>query len=130
MSMLIKKIVEAIDLHKCSFVNTEFTEVELSPEPFDPHVKKLSNKQLLFIVSREVNRKLDDVRKEIENQQMLNGRAYHLDHIKPVAEGGEHTAKNIVLSCEKCNLSQRKRKIANDDDIKKILKEFEITMPL
>src|SRR3989338_6954737 len=54
-----------------------------------------------------------------------NGRAFHLDHKNQVIKGGKHTAKNLVLSCEKCNLSQRKMKLANDEDIKKILKEYE-----
>lgn len=53
-----------------------------------------------------------------------NGRSFHLDHKKSVANGGEHTAKNIVLSCENCNLSQRKRKLSNDNEIKSILEEF------
>ena len=53
-----------------------------------------------------------------------DGQTYHYDHIKPVAQGGMHTANNLRLSCPTCNLSKRKQRIANDVQVKKILLEF------
>lgn len=32
--------------------------------------------------------------------------SYHIDHIIPIAKGGEHKLSNLVLSCPKCNLTK------------------------
>ena len=31
---------------------------------------------------------------------------YHIDHIMPLAMGGEHTAENVQLLCQTCNLTK------------------------
>lgn len=36
----------------------------------------------------------------------------HFDHVIPLCAGGKNTAENIVISCQKCNLSKG-RKIIN-----------------
>jgi 5-methylcytosine-specific restriction endonuclease McrA len=30
----------------------------------------------------------------------------HVDHIVPLAKGGEHSARNLAIACAKCNLSK------------------------
>ncbi len=34
------------------------------------------------------------------------GLDYHVDHVIPIAKGGENTLSNIVIACPKCNLSK------------------------
>ncbi len=34
---------------------------------------------------------------------VLRGRAYHVDHIKPLARGGDNRPSNIQILCQKCN---------------------------
>ena len=31
---------------------------------------------------------------------------YHIDHYVPLAKGGEHKISNLVISCQKCNLTK------------------------
>jgi 5-methylcytosine-specific restriction endonuclease McrA len=37
------------------------------------------------------------------------GNRFHLDHIKPIARGGEHTRRNLQLTHPKCNQSKSAR---------------------
>ncbi len=34
------------------------------------------------------------------------GKEWHIDHLIPLARGGSNDARNIVISCPKCNLSK------------------------
>lgn len=34
------------------------------------------------------------------------GKLYHIDHVIPLANGGEHVLSNLVVSCSKCNLTK------------------------
>lgn len=52
------------------------------------------------------------------------GKPFHLDHLVPVSQGGEHTADNLVLACSGCNLGKRRAVAANDPEVKTILAEF------
>lgn len=36
----------------------------------------------------------------------IEGAAYHLDHIKPLARGGGNDPSNLQLLCPPCNLSK------------------------
>lgn len=36
---------------------------------------------------------------------------FHIDHIKPLAKGGNNEDKNLTLSCRHCNLCKRTRTI-------------------
>jgi len=36
----------------------------------------------------------------------VNPKKWHLDHIIPLARGGEHSCQNVAVSCAKCNLSK------------------------
>jgi len=37
---------------------------------------------------------------------------FHLDHIKPWAVGGEHTAENLTVACSSCNWSKGSKTLA------------------
>lgn len=50
------------------------------------------------------------------------GRTFHLDHRLPVAKGGKSSEANLVLACAPCNLSRRKRIVANDPEVLAIIK--------
>ena len=39
----------------------------------------------------------------------LSGKTAHMDHIIPLSRGGEHSARNLCVSCPKCNLSKKAR---------------------
>lgn len=39
----------------------------------------------------------------------LSGRDAHFDHIIPLVMGGEHSVKNLCVSCPKCNLSKGRK---------------------
>lgn len=45
------------------------------------------------------------------------GRIFHIDHVIPLSEDGKNIKENMVLSCHNCNLSERKKKSANDSEI-------------
>lgn len=51
-------------------------------------------------------------------------RVYHIDHKSPLSEGGSNESENLVLSCQDCNLSKRKKRMANDPVVLKLLKEI------
>ena len=36
----------------------------------------------------------------------LKNKKPHIDHYVPLSKGGEHTIRNLVISCSKCNLSK------------------------
>ena len=42
-----------------------------------------------------------------------------VDHIKPVAEGGENTLINLVTSCRDCNRGKGKRKLSDSSEVSK-----------
>ena len=43
----------------------------------------------------------------------------HIDHINPVAGGGDNDLLNLVTSCRDCNLGKGARKLSDDSVIKK-----------
>ena len=52
----------------------------------------------------------------------------HIDHIKPVAEGGGNDIMNLVTACSDCNLGKGKRELSDDSVImkqKRMLDELE-----
>lgn len=36
----------------------------------------------------------------------LKGKKIHIDHYVPISKGGQHTLSNLVITCNKCNLSK------------------------
>ena len=48
----------------------------------------------------------------------------HVDHIKPVADGGENDIMNLVTSCLDCNLGKGARKLDDDSVIQKQKKRW------
>jgi len=40
----------------------------------------------------------------------VNPKRWHLDHIVPLALGGEHSYRNVAVACPKCNLSKGARR--------------------
>lgn len=44
------------------------------------------------------------------------GAVMHLDHVMPVERGGDNDAKNLVTSCERCNLAKGARTVAQFAD--------------
>lgn len=46
----------------------------------------------------------------------LKNKKVHIDHYVPLSKGGEHTLSNLVVSCDKCNLSKGSK---NPDDFAK-----------
>ena len=38
-----------------------------------------------------------------------DGKSWHLDHVIPLARGGDDVADNLVLSCATCNLSKHRK---------------------
>lgn len=54
--------------------------------------------------------------------ESLSGKKVHIDHYVPLSKGGLHTISNLVISCEKCNLSKSaKDPIAFANSIGKLL---------
>lgn len=47
-----------------------------------------------------------------------------VDHIKPVAEGGDNDIMNLVTSCAECNRGKGKRELSDDTVIKKQLDQL------
>ena len=49
--------------------------------------------------------------------ESLKNKKIHIDHYIPLSKGGKHTISNLVISCEKCNLSKHNKdpfKFANE----------------
>lgn len=42
-----------------------------------------------------------------------------IDHIKPIAEGGDNNMLNLITSCMDCNRGKGKRKLSDDSSVKK-----------
>jgi len=76
----------------------------------------------------------DEVREEVLSRDKrtcqycgktkLYNRAYALDHVLPVAEGGANTPNNLVVSCKACNAKKGKKSVA--DFVKTRLAQLEI----
>lgn len=49
--------------------------------------------------------------------KVITDEAWHVEHLTPIARGGEHSAANVVPSCSSCNLS--KGKLLPNEFIKK-----------
>lgn len=49
-----------------------------------------------------------------------------VDHIKPVAEGGDNSLLNLITSCRDCNRGKGKRKLDDDVELKKQQEEMQI----
>ena len=49
----------------------------------------------------------------------------HVDHIKPVAEGGTNDLLNLITACADCNLGKGKRKLSDSSVIEKQRKQLE-----
>jgi len=49
----------------------------------------------------------------------------HLDHIHPVAEGGDNDILNLITSCAGCNLGKGKRLLSDDTVVEKRRKQLE-----
>ena len=47
-----------------------------------------------------------------------------VDHIKPVAKGGDNDILNLVTSCRDCNRGKGKKLISQNDALKKSQKEL------
>ena len=47
-----------------------------------------------------------------------------IDHIKPVAQGGDNSISNLMTACFSCNRGKGKRTLANSDFLKKSYKEI------
>ena len=48
-----------------------------------------------------------------------------VDHIKPVAEGGDNSIINLVTSCRDCNRGKGKRKLSDSSTVDKQIKQLE-----
>lgn len=51
--------------------------------------------------------------------QMAPDVILEVDHIKPVAEGGDNEMVNLITSCRDCNRGKGKRKLSENDELKK-----------
>lgn len=49
----------------------------------------------------------------------------HVDHIKPVAEGGTNEIINLITACSDCNLGKGKRELSDDAVVKKQQKQIQ-----
>lgn len=49
-----------------------------------------------------------------------------IDHIKPVAEGGDNSLLNLITSCRDCNRGKGKRRLDDDLELKKQQEEMQI----
>lgn len=64
-------------------------------------------------LSMKKRKHLETVKLKQQNNQCwwcdgsLQGISIRLDHLVPVAKGGESTENNLVLCCEKCNQKKR-----------------------
>lgn len=43
----------------------------------------------------------------------------HVDHIKPVAKGGDNELINLITSCQPCNSGKTDRELSDDSEVKK-----------
>lgn len=43
----------------------------------------------------------------------------HVDHIKPVAKGGENEITNLITACQDCNLGKKDRELSDDTVMQK-----------
>ncbi|MGI9036470.1 MAG: HNH endonuclease [Pyrinomonadaceae bacterium] len=53
-----------------------------------------------------------------------SGSDFHIDHIVPVASGGETIAENLALACVSCSLRKGAKETAFDDETGKEVKIF------
>ena len=49
-----------------------------------------------------------------------------VDHIKPVADGGDNNLLNLITSCRDCNRGKGKRRLDDDVELKKQQEEMQI----
>lgn len=49
----------------------------------------------------------------------------HVDHIKPVKEGGTNDILNLVTACQECNAGKGARRLSDDSAVKKQLKQVQ-----
>lgn len=49
----------------------------------------------------------------------------HVDHIKPIAEGGENEILNLITSCADCNIGKGKKTLSDDSAITKQKKQLD-----
>lgn len=52
------------------------------------------------------------------------GKIFHIDHLKPVSEGGKNNLDNLVLSCVNCNTSVRRKLVYRNTEVGRLLKEI------
>ena len=50
-----------------------------------------------------------------------------IDHINPIANGGDNEIMNLVTSCYDCNRGKGKRKLSENDEIKKATRSTQTT---
>ncbi len=46
--------------------------------------------------------------------QVVSGQTFHVDHIRPLAAGGQTTPENLCLACAHCNIAKGHRTLATD----------------
>lgn len=96
-----------LNKEKCNIRNKEYfaTDIGKAVRKNNKHKRRsierqgdVTNKQLLEL---EQNAKTCYwCNKSLKNKQI------HIDHYVPLAKGGEHTLSNLVVSCNKCNMSK------------------------
>ena len=50
------------------------------------------------------------------DRYLEESRDCHIEHIVPVSDGGESTASNVAVSCTKCNLTKRAKRLPNESE--------------
>ena len=63
------------------------------------------NAAFVEYVSRDLVYKRDGGRCHVCGRKVRKNR-WHMDHIIPLARGGEHSYRNVAVACPKCNLSK------------------------
>ncbi len=53
-----------------------------------------------------------------------DGKVFHIDHKIPTSQGGASDEDNLVLACAPCNLSKRRAVVANDPEVRALIREF------
>lgn len=49
------------------------------------------------------------------------GRKFHIDHLKPLWQGGEDKESNLVVSCPDCNLKKKKQTLLYKKEVDKFI---------
>ena len=84
-----------------------------NPEQTKLNKKAYKQRRRAILAQVENTLTRDDIKRQYDNQ---NGRCYyckkkvglnyHVDHVLPLALGGDNTSENIVIACPFCNVSK------------------------